>query len=125
MTPNRQRILAALPATQAELCERLFLSKATVSRLCRDLVESRDAHISKYTNTHNGGHPVLTYSVGKRPDFVRRWRTGDSAKRSRIYKAEMIKSGRWEDIKERRRELYALKRGIPKPFNLMKMYGRT
>lgn len=64
---DRSAILAALPATQYQVCERCGISVSTASRVMHELLERGAAHVSGYIARpgQRAGPAQAVYSPGR------------------------------------------------------------
>lgn len=102
---NRQRVLEAMPGTQAQIIERTGLGLATVSRWVADLRAARQARITGWQPTPNGGPLAAIYGPGRGRDRQKP-SSPQPALRVRRYRARLRASGDWADTQARQRARY-------------------
>lgn len=117
---NRQRILQGLPATQAELQEKLHLSRSCVSSHITALKKDKAIHIIEYIKASSrgvGGAPhIERYASGK----------GKDVKRPPLYDdKEWQRRNRNADYNKRQRDMRFLRNPVPKSDPLSVMYARN
>ena len=118
----RERVLACLPATQAEIRDRTGLTLATVSRWIADIQAQDEAHIGGWFVYPHGGPVAAIWHPGPgetapKPKLV------TEVERTRAYRKRMRASGDWEDVKARRRAEYAARRPAARRDPLMALFG--
>lgn len=102
---NRQRVLDAMPGTQAQIIERTGLGLATVSRWVADLRAARQARIAGWQAPANGGPLAAIYGRGNRKDRPKP-PSPPAELRVRRYRARLRASGEWVDRQARQRARY-------------------
>lgn len=102
---NRQRVLDAMPGTQAQIIERTGLGLATVSRWVADLREHRQARIIRWVPTPNGGPLAAVHAPGRGRDAPKP-SAPPPAQRVRRYRARLRATGEWADRQARERARY-------------------
>lgn len=89
----RQRILDAMPGNMQELMARANCSQTSAQNWLVDLTETKQAHISAYQRTPQGGRPAAVYSAGPRVGpAVRKPKVLDDAQRMRRLRASRARS---------------------------------
>lgn len=103
----RETVLAALPATQAEIHDKTGVSQAAISRWMTYLRACGDAHIGDWKERDNKfGTPQAIYHPGPGADVVCTIRPMTQKERDRRSRAVRRKSGDWEDRKASERSRY-------------------
>lgn len=103
----RAVVLAALPATQAEIHAKTGVSQAAISRWLTYLRACADAHIGGWTRSPNcPGIIMAIYHPGPGADVVCRLKPMTQRDRDRRSRATRRKSGDWEDRKAAERARY-------------------
>lgn len=102
----REIVLAALPATQAEIRAKTGVSQAAVSRWLTYLRACSDAHIGGWTTSRKGGPPQSVYHSGAGADVVCTIKPLTPKQLNRRSRALRRKTGEWEDRKAADRARY-------------------
>lgn len=103
-----------MPGTQADIVKATGLSCAVVSRWCRELAETKQAHIGGWRKMDQGGPLRAIYHAGEGKRARKRLERVSDAERMRRVRARQKRSGEYEDILAKRRAKRALER-MPAP----------
>ncbi|MEJ7807051.1 MAG: hypothetical protein WKG03_14150 [Telluria sp.] len=92
------QVKAALPGTAAEIMAKSKLSRTTVWRWLKELVETGECHITpEWHRTPGGGPFVPTYAAGPGVNAACKLKPFTEAQKSARYRRAARKDGRWED----------------------------
>lgn len=120
----RETVLAALPATQAEIHAKTGVSQAAVSRWLTYLRACSDAHIGAWRRPV-AGPAVAVYHPGAGADVVctlKRYTQKDRDRRSRAVRR---KNGDWEDRKAAERSRYWRDKPVQRDALTAALFGRA
>lgn len=122
----RERVLAALPATQAQIRAKTGVSQAGISRWLAYLRACNDAHIGGWVRSENAAGIIMAiYHPGPGLDAVCRLRRFTQQDRDRRSRAVRRKNGDWEDRKAAERARYWRDKPVKRDTMTAALFGRA
>lgn len=104
----RAKVLAALPGSAAEVRQKTGFGIATISRWLNDLLECNEIYLHHKAVGPNGGKLTEYFHPGPKPKGFKPKipKMPTDRERTNRWRENARKSGKWEDIKAKRRASY-------------------
>lgn len=124
---NRDRVLAALPGSNADVRLRTGLGIATVHRWLQDLLEAGEIHVHRMSVNPHGGPLISVFHAGPAPagHKIKMPRLTTDADRVKRYRRKLKQTGEWEDLLVKSREYYWRKKKPQRDPLTAALFGST